>query len=95
MGNFWLWTRRDHGRQSSRLVWFLTVVLALPVAGIPIQVTRTYDSRDKRAGDFGAGWTLDHKSINVVPYVFAFELLEFAPPHGRTRHVARDPGHGL
>lgn len=27
--------------------------------GIPIQLIRTYDSRDKRSGDFGVGWTLD------------------------------------
>ena len=33
--------------------------LSIPVAGIPIQLIRTYDSRDKRTGDFGVGWTLD------------------------------------
>jgi len=32
--------------------------LDVPVAGIPIQVIRTYDSRDKRTGDFGVGWQL-------------------------------------
>jgi len=32
--------------------------LEVPVAGIPIQVIRTYDSRDRANGDFGAGWTL-------------------------------------
>jgi len=32
--------------------------LEVPVAGIPIQVIRTYDSRDRSNGDFGAGWTL-------------------------------------
>jgi RHS repeat-associated protein len=37
----------------------------VPVAGIPIQVARTYDSRDKRRGDFGAGWTLGIKNIRV------------------------------
>lgn len=39
--------------------------LTIPVAGIPIQVTRTYDSRDKRMGDFGVGWTLDLKNIRL------------------------------
>src|SRR6185436_7216127 len=34
------------------------VDLDVPVAGLPIQVTRTYDSRDKRRGDFGIGWRL-------------------------------------
>lgn len=32
--------------------------LSTTLAGLPIQVTRTYDSRDKSAGDFGVGWTL-------------------------------------
>lgn len=39
--------------------------LSVPVAGIPIQVTRTYDSRDKRRGDFGVGWTLSLSSARV------------------------------
>ncbi|HYI07797.1 MAG TPA: discoidin domain-containing protein [Thermoanaerobaculia bacterium] len=39
--------------------------LNVPVAGLPIQVTRTYDSRDKRRGDFGIGWTLDVKSLRL------------------------------
>lgn len=39
--------------------------LTIPLAGIPIQVTRTYDSRDKRVGDFGVGWTLDVKNIRL------------------------------
>ncbi|MGC2237821.1 MAG: PKD domain-containing protein [Pyrinomonadaceae bacterium] len=37
----------------------------VPVAGIPIQITRTYDSRDKRKGDFGIGWTLGVKNVRV------------------------------
>jgi RHS repeat-associated protein len=39
--------------------------LDIPVAGIPIQIIRTYDSRDKRTGDFGVGWTLDIKNLRV------------------------------
>jgi RHS repeat-associated protein len=35
------------------------VDLEVPLAGIPIQVIRTYDSREKRSRDFGYGWTLD------------------------------------
>jgi RHS repeat-associated protein len=35
------------------------VDLAVPVSGLDIEVVRTYDSRDRRQGDFGAGWTLD------------------------------------
>jgi RHS repeat-associated protein len=39
--------------------------LSVPVAGLPIEVTRTYNSRDKRVGDFGVGWTLGVKNIRV------------------------------
>jgi RHS repeat-associated protein len=39
--------------------------LTIPMAGIPITVTRTYDSRVKSKGDFGVGWTLDLKTIEV------------------------------
>ena len=34
------------------------VDMVVPVAGIPIAVTRTYDSRDKSQGEFGYGWKL-------------------------------------
>jgi hypothetical protein len=39
--------------------------LTVPVAGLPIQVVRTYDSRNKLAGDFGVGWTLDLKTVQL------------------------------
>lgn len=35
--------------------------LEIPLSGLPIQVYRNYDSRDKRRGDFGIGWTLELK----------------------------------
>jgi RHS repeat-associated protein len=41
------------------------VDLEVPVAGQPIRVTRTYDSRDKRIGDFGHGWRLDVSNVRV------------------------------
>ncbi len=41
------------------------VDLEVPVAGIPIRITRTYDSRDKGKGDFGIGWRLDVNSVRV------------------------------
>jgi RHS repeat-associated protein len=40
--------------------------LTIPVAGIPITITRTYDSRNKSKGDFGAGWTLAVKDLEVL-----------------------------
>ncbi len=39
--------------------------LTVPLAGIPIQVTRNYDSRDKHMGDFGIGWTLGISALQV------------------------------
>ncbi|HSS19125.1 MAG TPA: PKD domain-containing protein [Pyrinomonadaceae bacterium] len=39
--------------------------LTVPVAGVPMEVTRTYDTRDKRVGDFGFGWTLGLHNIRV------------------------------
>jgi RHS repeat-associated protein len=39
--------------------------LEVPMAGIPIQVVRTYDSRDKRTGDFGVGWMQSFKDVRV------------------------------
>jgi len=39
--------------------------LSVPLPGLPITVTRTYDSRDKRVGDFGVGWTLSVANVRV------------------------------
>ncbi|MEM7127255.1 MAG: RHS repeat-associated core domain-containing protein [Chloroflexota bacterium] len=39
--------------------------LDIPVAGIPIQIVRSYDSRDQRVGDFGVGWTLDIADVRI------------------------------
>src|SRR5439155_21881655 len=39
--------------------------LSIPVADVPMEVTRTYDTRDKRVGDFGFGWTLGLHNIRV------------------------------
>ena len=39
--------------------------LTIPVAGLPLQVIRTYDSRDKGSHDFGVGWTLNTSNIRV------------------------------
>jgi RHS repeat-associated protein len=39
--------------------------LEVPVAGLPIRVTRTYDSRDKGIGDFGFGWRVDLSNARV------------------------------
>ncbi len=39
--------------------------LSIPMAGIPINVVRTYDSREKRQGDFGVGWFLGVNTLRL------------------------------
>ncbi|WP_193214050.1 PKD domain-containing protein [Luteolibacter marinus] len=39
--------------------------LSIPLTGIPLSVTRTYDSRDPRGGDFGPAWNVGLKSIRI------------------------------
>ncbi|HUL80025.1 MAG TPA: FG-GAP-like repeat-containing protein, partial [Vicinamibacteria bacterium] len=41
------------------------VDLEVPVAGSPLRLTRTYDSRDKGQGDFGYGWRVDLANARV------------------------------
>jgi RHS repeat-associated protein len=40
--------------------------LTVPLAGIPIEIVRMYDSRNKARGDFGIGWTLGLKAVRVA-----------------------------
>lgn len=40
--------------------------LSVPVAGLPIQIVRTYDSRFKGIGDFGVGWRLDLDTVQIA-----------------------------
>ena len=39
--------------------------MKIPTPGIPISITRTYDSRDSRPGDFGPGWHVALANIRV------------------------------
>ncbi|MGJ8639360.1 MAG: tandem-95 repeat protein [Opitutaceae bacterium] len=39
--------------------------LTVPMAGIPIQIIRSYDSLDSRMGDFGTGWSLAINDIRI------------------------------
>jgi YD repeat-containing protein len=39
--------------------------LSIPVSGIPVEIVRTYDSRDKRQGDFGIGWRLQLSTLQI------------------------------
>jgi RHS repeat-associated protein len=60
---------RDNFKVGNFSVSF--VDLDVPLAGLPIRVTRTYDSRDKRRGDFGIGWRVELTNVrltrNVAP----------------------------
>ena len=35
------------------------------MAGLPIEVVRTYDSRDTRVGDFGIGWNVGVRDVRL------------------------------
>lgn len=39
--------------------------LEVPLAGIGIQIIRTYDSRNLTKSDFGVGWTLDIRNVRL------------------------------
>ena len=40
--------------------------LSIPLAGVPIQITRTYDSRRRNEKlDFGYGWSIDYQNVLV------------------------------
>jgi RHS repeat-associated protein len=40
--------------------------VSIPVAGIPIRVTRTYDTRQRGESlDFGHGWSVDYQNVRV------------------------------
>jgi len=41
--------------------------LSIPMSGIPLTVSRTYDSRDKTQGDFGIGWRLGLQTLRLRP----------------------------
>jgi hypothetical protein len=54
---------RDNMKVGNFSVSF--VDLEVPVAGLPIRLTRTYDSREHQSGDFGFGWRLDVSRVQV------------------------------
>jgi RHS repeat-associated protein len=39
--------------------------LQIPVSGLPIKLTRSYDSRNGLMGDFGIGWSIDIASVRL------------------------------
>ena len=70
--------------------------LTVPAAGIPIQVTRSYDSRDKSVGDFGVGWRLDIASIRLYknrPLGLDWEESSTGSPYDLSQAYHLDPVH--
>ena len=69
------------------------VDLQIPVAGIPILVTRTYDSRVKAKRDFGIGWSLDiargFYENNRTPGE-GWQILAGSPPFGLPCEVVNE-----
>jgi len=53
------------GEQKVGNFSLMFIDLDVPVAGMPIQVGRAYDSRDKRNSDFGVGWTLGIRNTRL------------------------------
>ncbi|HWW74895.1 MAG TPA: DUF6531 domain-containing protein, partial [Pyrinomonadaceae bacterium] len=53
------------GRQKIGNVTLSFGDLEVRMAGLPVEITRTYDSRDKRPGDFGVGWTLGLRNARL------------------------------
>lgn len=53
------------GRQKVGNFTLTFTDLSVPVAGTSVDVTRTYDSRDKEEGDFGIGWRLSLSNVRV------------------------------
>ena len=44
---------------------FSVTDMTVPVPGLPVQVIRSYDSRDARDGDFGHGWSLSLSDVRL------------------------------
>ena len=53
------------GQQKLGVFTLRYVDVQIPVVGLPIEVARIYDSRDKETGDFGVGWRLDLSNIRI------------------------------
>ncbi len=56
---------RIDGAAKVGLVQLSFVDMAIEMAGLPLTVVRSYDSRVKRRGDFGVGWDLDIRAGRV------------------------------
>ncbi|GMU72656.1 MAG: hypothetical protein AMXMBFR42_21120 [Burkholderiales bacterium] len=58
-------TVQAKGQRKIGLFTLTFIDLQVPMAGLPITVSRTYDSRDKAKGDFGVGWRLGLQTLRL------------------------------
>ncbi|MGY6553333.1 MAG: putative Ig domain-containing protein [Wenzhouxiangella sp.] len=58
-------TVQADGEQKAGLFTLTFTDLSLPLGGLPITIERLYDSRDRSMGDFGVGWRLGLRSIEL------------------------------
>ena len=76
---------RVHGHAKLGILRLSFVDLKIPVAGIPIIITRNYDSRVRTKRDFGIGWSLDiargSYENNRTPGE-GWQILAGSPPFG-------------
>jgi RHS repeat-associated protein len=58
-------TVQVEGQRKVGLFTLTFIDLQVPMAGLPITVSRTYDSRDKGMGEFGVGWRLSLQTLRL------------------------------
>jgi RHS repeat-associated protein len=67
------------------------------LGGIPVQVLRTYDTTDKRRGDFGIGWRIELSSYRASPNdrlgLGGWTSQPFGSPFTRLRFASSKPHH--
>ncbi|MBL4661481.1 MAG: tandem-95 repeat protein, partial [Alcanivoracaceae bacterium] len=61
--------------------------LSIPVAGIPVTISRSYDTRDRNSDRaFGKGWSIGYQSLqlseNRIPGLGWFQQVEYFVPQG-------------
>lgn len=59
-------TVQADGEQKVGLFTLTLTDLTVPLGGLPITIERVYDSRDRSMGDFGMGWRLGLRSIELT-----------------------------
>ncbi|HVG10277.1 MAG TPA: RHS repeat-associated core domain-containing protein [Thermoanaerobaculia bacterium] len=67
--------------------------LEVYASGLPIQILRTYDSRDRRQGDFGIGWRLELRQGSYRNNRKPGEGWQFAQGFLPCEHILETRGH--